>query len=501
MTVRLPLTLAVALLVLVPSGAQGAAIVGSSLPEPTGETLACDDAGGCTFVPTNLSGAPVAVPSDGVIVRWAVRSSSGATPDPVDLRVLRPAPDGQLSAGGITRFVMPAAGSIVEVPARDPVRAGDLIAVDLDDGEELGIATHATFDSESSLFLPRLGAAETRAPTVSGPDDFEALFQAVVEPDADGDGFGDETQDRCPQLSETRGPCRNSLTGRFALQPGVSGGNPLTVLAGDDFRVRALADNWGPHRVPGVFLSIVLPPEVAPVAAPATCLTARDRITCALNTLAPGTQAGVEVTLRALRPGTGVSLPNQIPPVSIRAELAGGLPGRARLGGSMFVRILATGVCSNSLAGHPIIGLTVTGTFAGDRIAGGTKGDTLLGLAGDDCLHGNKGDDILRAGGGDDRLAGGRGRDTLSAGAGDDRLAGGPDRDTLRGEAGRDHLTGGPARDRLTGGEGHDALQAVDGSRDLVRCGGGRDVARVDRSDSVAGCERVRRVSRPKPTP
>jgi hypothetical protein len=231
MTVRLPLTLGVALLVLVPSSAQGAAIIGSSLPEPTGETLGCDDAGGCTFVPTNLSGAPVAVPADGVIVRWAIRSPSGVTPDPVDLRVLRPAPNGQLSAAGITRFVTPAAGAIVEQPAREPVRAGDLIAVDLDDGEELGIATHETFDSESSRFLPRLGNAETRAPTVSGPDDFEALFQAVVEPDADGDGFGDETQDRCPQLSETQHPCRNTVSGRFGPQPGVSGRNSLTVLA------------------------------------------------------------------------------------------------------------------------------------------------------------------------------------------------------------------------------------------------------------------------------
>jgi hypothetical protein len=142
------------------------------------------------------------------------------------------------------------------------VRAGDLIAVDLDDGEELGIATHETFDSASSLFLPRLGDAETRAPIASGPDDFEALFQAVVEPDSDGDGFGDETQDQCPQLSETQRLCRNSVSGRFAPQPGVSRGNPFTVLAGDEFRVRALADNWGPYRVPGVSVSIVLPPEV-----------------------------------------------------------------------------------------------------------------------------------------------------------------------------------------------------------------------------------------------
>src|SRR5690606_7431051 len=30
---------------------------------------------------------------------------------------------------------------------------------------------------------------------------------AVVEPDADGDGFGDETQDLCPAAAPLQGPC------------------------------------------------------------------------------------------------------------------------------------------------------------------------------------------------------------------------------------------------------------------------------------------------------
>jgi hypothetical protein len=33
------------------------------------------------------------------------------------------------------------------------------------------------------------------------------LIGATLEPDADGDGFGDETQDQCPSSASTQGPC------------------------------------------------------------------------------------------------------------------------------------------------------------------------------------------------------------------------------------------------------------------------------------------------------
>jgi hypothetical protein len=36
---------------------------------------------------------------------------------------------------------------------------------------------------------------------------FRVDVGAVLEPDADGDGFGDETQDACPSDASTQGPC------------------------------------------------------------------------------------------------------------------------------------------------------------------------------------------------------------------------------------------------------------------------------------------------------
>jgi hypothetical protein len=266
----------------------------------------------------------------------------------------------------------------------------------------------------------------------------------------------------------------------------------------------------------------------------APCVVESGKAVCRYGTMAARSEVGVDLSLRALRPGTGQTFPNQLPVVSIQADVTGGLPGPGGRSGLFGVRILGPGPCSNRLIGHPVIGQTVLGTFAGDHMFGGPKRDTFLAGAGDDCLFGNEGNDVLRAGDGNDRLDGGTGEDVLSGEAGDDRLAGaagedglaggtgddrlagdvgrdvlrgeagsdrlagGLGRDVLRGEAGADRLAGGPRRDRLEGGAGADLLNAIDGERDLVRCGPGRDRARVDAVDSVTRCERVRRVPKPK---
>lgn len=73
----------------------------------------------------------------------------------------------------------------------------------------------------------------------------------------------------------------------------------------------------------------------------------------------------------------------------------------------------------------------------------------------------------------------------------------------LRGEDGYDLLTGGRGDDTLIGGPGvnaydagpgKDYLDARNGRREFVRCGSGKDRARLDRRDRARGCERVNRV-------
>jgi hypothetical protein len=97
---------------------------------------------------------------------------------------------------------------------------------------------------------------------------------------------------------------------------------------------------------------------------------------------------------------------------------------------------------------------------------------------------------------------------TVTGTPGNDRLVGTPRADALRGLGGRDLLVGGAGADYVSGGFGRDTHDSgagndlvsasYDGSRDVVRCGGGADVVNVDLVDTVArDCELVgRRLSR-----
>jgi hypothetical protein len=118
--------------------------------------------------------------------------------------------------------------------------------------------------------------------------------------------------------------------------------------------------------------------------------------------------------------------------------------------------VLVPGACAN---------LEVGTSFA-DRLRGTRRGDRIKGRRGDDAVRGRPGADCLGGGGGDDRIEAGGGRDRLGGGRGDDRLLG----------------AAGPDRIRAAG----------DGGSDIVRCGRGKDRARVDRDDVARGCERVR---------
>ena len=129
---------------------------------------------------------------------------------------------------------------------------------------------------------------------------------------------------------------------------------------------------------------------------------------------------------------------------------------------------------------------TIEGSDFGDRIRARGGNDDVNGRARGDCLNGGRGADKLRGGSGPDRLFGRAGRD---------RLVGGGQRDRLHGGSGNDTLRGGTANDRFFGGRGKDRIHAVDGWRERIRCGPGRDVVRADQKDRVSrSCETVLRI-------
>jgi hypothetical protein len=86
-----------------------------------------------------------------------------------------------------------------------PIASGDRIGVYVDDTDPFG--THTSFIADRTGYsygsvnfdhTPSFGQQ-----TYTAHSDSEVLLQGVIEPDADSDGYGDDTQDNCPSVANT----------------------------------------------------------------------------------------------------------------------------------------------------------------------------------------------------------------------------------------------------------------------------------------------------------
>jgi hypothetical protein len=220
------------------------------------------------------------MPYDGVIVRWSARMPTAADTTTLVFRPLHLTAIGVEPSGGSVPINPPATdGAIVTGTARMRVSAGDLIAVDLDDGDEIGLTSHPLLDSLSWSFVPLLTG--DRAPDSIDSDDFEALFNVIVERGADRDGYGDDSQDNCPQLaSEWFRTCR----GRPVVSVAAGRAGIGVVAAGAHIPVDA-AIRGDQQIVAGARLELTLPDGVKPLRLSGTAF-------CSATRSAPRTRSG-----------------------------------------------------------------------------------------------------------------------------------------------------------------------------------------------------------------
>ena len=206
------MALALVLSACLASTAQAATTVGSSLRQRANLYVRCSS--NCTSAQSARPGAAgLTIPSDGVISRWRVRAATMGT---IRLRILRPEADGGYTAvlGGdwvrLDRPHDPGHDILYEFPARMPVHAGDIVAVDRD--AKAGGIFHSYGDNSAYAVAefvpsPRDDAVDVKpSSNVAGR---ELLLNVDVEKDDDGDGFGDESQDNCPTIpnDQTDKPC------------------------------------------------------------------------------------------------------------------------------------------------------------------------------------------------------------------------------------------------------------------------------------------------------
>jgi hypothetical protein len=162
-----------------------------------------------------LSPLPVTAPISGVITEWKVTSNqepTAAEPGLVEefprifqqrLLVL------QSSGAESFKVVGEAAGGPLNLKgtstylARVPVQAGDFLGL-VGDPYALACAT----ENEADTIAATVGGAPIGSTfKTKAAKGIQVPVTARVEPDADGDGYGDETQDKCPQSAAYQTAC------------------------------------------------------------------------------------------------------------------------------------------------------------------------------------------------------------------------------------------------------------------------------------------------------
>ncbi len=146
----------------------------------------------------------ISAPYDGVVVTF--RARFGATPEPkeVRFRVLEQLLGQHVRGISSTpAFTPEGVEKEIAVPARVPIAKDQFIGID----HPHGVSLRMYFQSETNTWVmpspPQDGQTATAEPGVSGL----GLLNATIEPDADHDGYGDETQDGCPASAASHTTC------------------------------------------------------------------------------------------------------------------------------------------------------------------------------------------------------------------------------------------------------------------------------------------------------
>jgi len=145
---------------------------------------------------------PTAAPANGVITQWKVNVVPADELIPTTLKVVRQTPPGVFIVGEASANVT---GGSNAFAARIPVQAGDRLGIFGD--SEIGTLFCKTGTELAHIagFLP--GPVGSTNPWEDGDAPIRVPVVAVLEADADNDGYGDETQDGCPQSAQYQTPC------------------------------------------------------------------------------------------------------------------------------------------------------------------------------------------------------------------------------------------------------------------------------------------------------
>jgi hypothetical protein len=214
---------------------------------------------------------PVAAPVSGVITQWTVKADLGEgelTPEEAAIltRLYRQTLDVYKPAGGNSYTLVGeevggslSLGETNVYPARIPVQAGDLLGL----GGGLAFYCETTDPGDKVGFAKGTIASGSTAPFEMEETELQVPVVAKIESDIDGDGYGDETQDKCPQSAAYQTACpvvtisskplagRNSVTVYVSTSLGaqVGLGGTVKLGKGKTAKLTAAAQTVSPGQV------------------------------------------------------------------------------------------------------------------------------------------------------------------------------------------------------------------------------------------------------------
>lgn len=196
------------LVALAPAVASASITLGQTSLSSTGDCAT--PSGPYTEVQSATAGSPgYAVPAGGgVITSWNHQGGNSETGQ-LKLKIYRPVPmsSTHYTVVGQSDYVDLHPNALDGGPTRIGVQEGDLLGYT----RSATAVMHCLFVAGIGDTVQDAAGADTAVGSTtvfSGPSGpLRINISAVLEPDADHDGFGDETQDQCPTNASTQGPC------------------------------------------------------------------------------------------------------------------------------------------------------------------------------------------------------------------------------------------------------------------------------------------------------
>ena len=187
---------------------------------------------------STVPGTPSYATPHGVLTSWRFHSSTDPAAGAVRLKIFHYTGTGlafKVLAESSQKTLEP--DTAYDFKERIPVDQGDLLGLTAVDDAEVGITVPDTPQNQLAQFgggdIP---PGQTGTATIAWPN-LRPSVAATIEPDADADGFGDVSQDRCPVDRTTQAPCqfsfgklkRNKKRGTAVLPVTVPGAGTLSL--------------------------------------------------------------------------------------------------------------------------------------------------------------------------------------------------------------------------------------------------------------------------------